>query len=241
MTSATDPTHVEADSASADGFAALARALQAQDTVQHTLEVMCKLAVHLIDGGDHAGITVMGRDGKFDTPASSDGVPRTVDRTQYSTGEGPCVDAVREHKIVEMPDLASDNRWPEFARRTLAETPVRSMLCFRLFVADDTLGALNFYSETPGSFPDAIRPLGGIFAAHAAIAFEAARNHDEVENLNRALASSRRIGAAIGILMSRRAITEDQGFELLRSHSQVTHTKLRDVADAVVLTGDLSD
>ena len=54
----------------AEDFAVLARALQAQDTVQHTLEVMCRLAVHAIEGAEHAGITVI-RSGRFETPAAS--------------------------------------------------------------------------------------------------------------------------------------------------------------------------
>jgi hypothetical protein len=34
----------------------------------------------------------------------------------------------------------------------LAETTVRSVLSFELFINDDTLGALNFYSEHPHAF-----------------------------------------------------------------------------------------
>ena len=61
----------------------------------------------------------------------------------------------------------------------------------------------------------------------------------QVENLNRALQTSRRIGAAIGILMASSKLTEEAAFELLTHVSQRTHRKLRDVADAVVLTGRL--
>jgi hypothetical protein len=59
------------------------------------------------------------------------------------------------------------------------------------------------------------------------------------QNLQRALETSRRIGAAIGILMARHQLTEAAAFDALRDASRKTHTKLRDVADQVVWTGEL--
>ena len=228
------------DRSSAKDFSQLARALQAQDTVQHTLDAICELAVHLIDGADHAGITLL-RSATFSTPAASGDIPRRVDQIQYATGQGPCLDAIREQEVVELPDLAAEARWPQFAQRTLAETPVRSMMSFRLFLLEDTLGALNLYSEKAGGFPGSARAMGEVFAAHAAIAFGAARSHDETENLTMALRNSRHIGAAVGILMSRHKLTEDQAFDRLRVASQATHRKLRDLADDVLMIGDLPD
>ncbi len=60
-------------------------------------------------------------------------------------------------------------------------------------------------------------------------------------NLCVALEGSRRIGAAIGIVMSRRNVTYDQGFELLRHASQRLHMKLRDVAEEVLYIGRVPD
>ncbi len=62
----------------------------------------------------------------------------------------------------------------------------------------------------------------------------------KVENLEIALVSSRRIGAAIGILMTVRQVSEDQAFGLLRTASQTRNRKLREVAEDVILTGDTS-
>lgn len=66
------------------------------------------------------------------------------------------------------------------------------------------------------------------------------RRADETAlNLQVALASNRRIGTAVGILMAQRRITDDAAFDLLRVTSQRTHRKLRDIAEDVVLTGAL--
>jgi ANTAR domain len=61
----------------------------------------------------------------------------------------------------------------------------------------------------------------------------------QVEHLEIALAGARRIGAAMGVLMATHHITDDQAFALLRTASQHHHRKVRDIADEVVLTGEL--
>lgn len=61
----------------------------------------------------------------------------------------------------------------------------------------------------------------------------------EIENLRAALVSARRIGAAIGILMGARRITDDQAFAILSDVSQRRNRKLRDVADHVRRTGTI--
>ncbi len=222
----------------AGDFAVLARVLQAEDGLDQTLQAMCKLAVHVIDGAEHAGITVL-RGQNFTTSAASDDLPALIDRIQYETRQGPCVEAVQQHEMVLTNDLARERRWPAFTARMLAATSVRSMLSYRLFVRGDVLGALNLYSSRTAAFGEAAQPLGAIFAAHAAVAMKSVLEHDRVTNLQHALASNRRIGTAIGILMSRHGILEDDAFARLRTVSQSTNRKLRDVADEVVLTGDL--
>lgn len=63
---------------------------------------------------------------------------------------------------------------------------------------------------------------------------------DTIANLEYALGSSRRIGMALGILMATYRCTDQAAFDILKTVSQRTHTKLRDVADALVFTGDVT-
>jgi AmiR/NasT family two-component response regulator len=58
-------------------------------------------------------------------------------------------------------------------------------------------------------------------------------------NLEVALATNRRIGIAVGILMCRLGVTEDQAFAVLRKHSQDNNVKVRDLAEEVIYTGSL--
>ena len=59
------------------------------------------------------------------------------------------------------------------------------------------------------------------------------------DNLERALTSNRRIGMAIGILLERLHVTEEQAFELLREESMRQNVRLAQVAEQVVYTGTL--
>lgn len=62
---------------------------------------------------------------------------------------------------------------------------------------------------------------------------------EQVEHLRNALVSARRIGAAVGILMGTRRLTDDQAFELLCRASQHRNRKLREIAEEVMHTGTL--
>jgi transcriptional regulator with GAF, ATPase, and Fis domain len=215
---------------SADAFAEMARSLLAQGDVQHTLQKICDLAVETIDGCDHAGISFL-RGRKVDTPAASDDVPRQVDIIQYEVDEGPCLDAIREHEVFETGDLGKEQRWPRFAARAQRETGITSMLSFRLFVAGDTLGALNLHSKAADAFGEDSRKVGLVFAAHAAVALSSAIHGEQMEE---ALQSRDLIGQAKGILMAREGITADQAFDMLRRASQRLNVKLRDVAGGII-------
>lgn len=216
----------------AEVFAEVARALRAQGSVQATLEKLVELAVKTIDGCDHAGVTVV-EAGRFRTPAASDDVPQQVDMVQYETGEGPCLDAIRDHDVFQTDDLSQEDRWPNFARRTAEETGVASMLSYRLYIGEDTMGSLNLYSDVKAGFDDEDRAVGSIFAAHAAVALSAANKQEQLEQ---AVQSRDLIGQAKGILMARQNISADQAFDLLRRGSQRLNIKLRDLAKQ--LAGD---
>jgi hypothetical protein len=62
----------------------------------------------------------------------------------------------------------------------------------------------------------------------------------KADGLEVALASNRRIGMAIGILMSRHRLTEVQAFDLLRQYSNRRNVKLAVVAEEVLYTGELT-
>jgi AmiR/NasT family two-component response regulator len=62
---------------------------------------------------------------------------------------------------------------------------------------------------------------------------------ERAAGLERALASNRRIGMAIGILMCQCQLTEDQAIAVLKTYSQQHNIKVRELAETVIYTGRL--
>lgn len=217
-------------------LAELARVLQSEDDPAATLERVVEGAVALIPGVQSGSISVARRRSSIRSVAASDDLARRVDSLQDETGQGPCLDAAFEHQTVRVSDMRTESRWPDFARRAW-EVGAGSMLSFQLFVEGDTLGALNLFSAEPNAFDDESEHVGLLFAAHAAIAY-ASINHQQ--HLNLALTTRDLIGQAKGILIERFKLSGDQAFALLVSASKATNTRLRDVADQLVTTGELA-
>jgi len=60
-------------------------------------------------------------------------------------------------------------------------------------------------------------------------------------HMEEALKSSRKIGAAIGMIMASRMVTEDEAFAILKQASQKSNRKLRELAADLVDSRRLSD
>jgi hypothetical protein len=88
-------------------FAAVARELARQPDLPSTLAAIAVKAVETVEGAEFAAITV-GREGdRYRTVGSTDELPLEVDRIQYDTEEGPCLDALRAQDRVFRTDDAS--------------------------------------------------------------------------------------------------------------------------------------
>lgn len=68
----------------------------------------------------------------------------------------------------------------------------------------------------------------------AALQADGVLHQKHVAELQAALTSSRTIGAALGILMASRNITQEEALVVLKETSQRTNTKLRDLAQTLV-------
>jgi GAF domain-containing protein len=81
----------------------------------------------------------------------TDEVSGLIEELQYTLGEGPCVDAYREDKVVAEPDLADPvtRRWAAFTPPAL-EAGVRAVFGFPLRAGAVRLGALNLYRGCAG-------------------------------------------------------------------------------------------
>ncbi|HSE07551.1 MAG TPA: GAF and ANTAR domain-containing protein [Nocardioidaceae bacterium] len=211
----------------------LADLVYSRDDYAEMYEAICRAALHLVDGCDHASIMLREHD-HYTTAGASDDTARLLDRIEVEVGEGPCVDAVEEEAAQLDPDLSRSTAWPHLRKRILAETPVRGMAGFRLLVDNRKVGALNLFSDRPGALTGESVDQAAVLAAFASVALMAATHQEQARTLRGGLDSNREIGKAIGLMMAFHKVGDDDAFEILRKASQDMNLKISEIAGQIV-------
>ena len=212
-------------------FAEVARMFLSERDLDVILPTIVALGVSEIEACESAGIELVEKRKVIRPVVASSDIARNISRVQNEVGEGPCLSAIADHETYRTDDLQQDDRWPRFAAQAFQETDVRSILGFRLFAEEDTMGALNLYSSRPNAFDDEAVVVGSALAAHAAIAMSWAR---ERAYMQQAIENRDVIGQAKGLLMAHKSIGSDAAFDLLRRASQSLNVKTDEVAERVV-------
>ena len=197
--------------------------------------VIAELAEHAaveIPGAQYAGVTVTRNAKHIDTPAATHKWPILLDEIQQRHREGPCLTAAWEEKTIHVADLETDERFPLYRRDALEQTPIRSVMAFQLWIAGETMGALNVYAEHPHAFGPGRRrtsawcsPRTRRWRGMPRAATSSSRS---------ALASRDVIGQAKGMLMERYGVDAIQAFDLLRKLSQDSNVPLVQVATELI-------
>jgi GAF domain-containing protein len=216
--------------------------------VDATLRRVVGAARSIVPGADLVSVTLRDPAGVFFTPVETSAVAGTLDRVQYRTGQGPCLDAARSDgpAYAASDDLATEVRWPHFVEAA-AEHGVAAVLSTDLHTHGPVAvgGALNLYSTKARGLDDHDRHAALLLATHASLALahtvatERAMLHNQ--NLHRASESRDVIGQAKGILMARQGMTADEAFEVLSHTSQNLNMKLVDLARTLARHPDSLD
>ena len=217
-------------------FKELHDALVNTESVEQFLHDMAVLAARLIGADLSCGMT-MRSSGRPVTVACSDPVAATVDAVQYELDNGPCLHAMRDGHVVRIEDTAAKARWPEFERRA-ASHGIRSCLALPLRSQGRRVGALNLYARHAAAFGAAEARRAADFAENASgaltLAIRLASHVALIEQLRSSLVSRTLIDQALGIVMARENCNQARAFAILRSASQNSNVKLRDIASAII-------
>ena len=217
-------------------MAEVARSVQASHPdPEEAAATLTSGAVQLLSAADFACVTVAHRDGTIATLGATDPTAAAINSVQQQAGEGPCLTALWEDPLVEVPDLIAANRWPMYsqAAQTLG---IRSVLAIRLYLEGTALGALSLYARSAQAFNEETVAAAQVYAAHAAVALDGAT---ERQQLHIAIDSRDLIGQAKGILMERYQLTGAQAFSMLVKTSQNQNIPLRTIVDRLTTTGEL--
>jgi len=101
------------------------------------------------------GIMLMSSDLPLGSLCTTNAISALIEELQYTLGEGPCVDAYRQDRVVSEPDLADARtpRWFAFTPKAL-DAGIHAVFGFPLRVGAIRLGALNLLQDRPGSLSD---------------------------------------------------------------------------------------
>ena len=166
-----------------EGLGELAELLLGTEPPSEVLHRVAALATRTIGSAASCSVSVPDsddRDGDGDgvsTVAAANELSRQLDEMQYSNGDGPCLQALRDGVPVRVTAMTEETRWGEYPQRA-ADHGVLSMLSLPLAPRGKTIGALNLYATVPHAFTDpAERALCELFAGQAAVTLAGAQRH----------------------------------------------------------------
>jgi GAF domain-containing protein len=222
-------------------FEELGRLSFADHSLESVLHTVTAAASRVLPGEPVTSLTIVADDRPATVAASGD-LALELDKVQYRLGDGPCLTAASTGRSAEIVDTRAGGTWPDFAR-VAAESGCGSVLSFPLPVREKVSGALNVYNREFTVADERTRALVSRFADYAVVPvsnmylYESAV--ERAEHLAAALDSRAVIDQAKGILMERYKLTADAAFQALTQVSMQTNTKVRDIAERFVRTGDL--
>jgi transcriptional regulator with GAF, ATPase, and Fis domain len=215
----------------------LQNALLNTDSVEQFLHELAVLSTQAMDGVMSCGMSLRRRGRPPAVSACSDRLASSADEVQHQTGDGPSLHAMRYARSARIDDTAASGRWPKFCRQA-EELGIRSCYALPLMVDDEPVGALILYSRQPAAFGPDESGRADRFAKDASgaltLALRMASCTDLNEQLRSSISSRAVIDQALGVIMATEHVAQDRALALLRSVSQNTNVRLRDLAASIV-------
>lgn len=162
---------------------------------------------------------------------------------QYTSDEGPAVEAVREMRPVRVRDVLREHRWPRYTSMAV-QCGDRSSITFPCAMPGEgpegdrvvTFGVHTGRADALDEEP--VAPVVALLAEHAATALHGAGRYSDVareaEHMRRAMSARTVIDQAKGIIMHARGCGADEAFSELRGVAQRNRRKVVDVARSLV-------
>ena len=194
-------------------------------------------ATRTVVGVDGTGLTLAHEDGRPRWVAVSDAAMELLEQVQHDFGEGPCLAAFAEDRVVAVQDLRSERVWDRLAA-VVGQLQVYGVLSVPVRLASQPVGTLDVYASQPrvwsASEVEALGALAVVTAELVSTAVELANREVEVAQLRQALANRVWIEQAKGVLAATRGVDPDQAFQQLRKQARSSSRKLADLAQEVI-------
>lgn len=217
-------------------FVALADTLVDDYDVVELLQGLVETSAAVLDAAA-AGLVLADDHGELSLIASTSEDTRLVDLLQLQSGSGPSVEAFETGKVVVVPDIEFDARWPDFRAAALAQH-FHGIHSIPLRLRSTVIGTLSLFLTPAGVLNDDDAAAAQGLADVAAIGIlneRIVREHGLArEQLQRALSSRVVIEQAKGVIAQLHDADMDEAFVILREHARSHRMPLHEVAALVV-------
>ena len=175
-------------------------------------------------------------------------VPHQVDlgNIRLKVGEGITGWVVEHRSVVALSENAgADRRFKKF--QALVEDTYEAFLSVPLVSGGDVIGVINVHHREPHDHTsDEValltfvgEQMGGVISK-SVLAEENARLMEETAEMRRQLETRKVVERAKGILQHRHGLTEEEAYLRLRNESRRLRRPMRELAEAIILSEDLS-
>lgn len=212
--------------------------LSAADDGSWSSARLCEVTRDVV-GLSGAGVMIMSGEVPRGSLCTTNEVSDLIEELQFTLGEGPCVDAFRQNRVVIESDLAHprEPRWLAFTPQAV-DAGVRAVFAFPLQVGTVHLGALDLYRDGPGPLTDEQHADALVMAdmvAHWVLDVQAhAPPGDVAEELSQDADFHLVVHNAAGAVSVQLGVSITEALIRLRGYAFSSNRLLRDVAQDVV-------
>ncbi len=152
-------------------------------------------------------------------------------------GQGISGRAVKDRRPIIVLDVVTDRdyMYPDMAKKE----GLCSLVSVPMMVREKALGVINSYTSIPHVFTGEEVKLLQAIANQAAIAIEHTTLIEKSHEMQEALAVRKIMERAKGYLMRSKKLTEEEAFKLIQRQSMDFRKSMREIAEAVLLAGEL--
>lgn len=192
-------------------------------------------------GVDGAAVTVVSGSSR-ELVYATDAVAQYLDELQFTTGQGPCIDAFRRRTVVSVPDLTDEASipWPGFAADAAAGG-MAAVFAFPLRAGGDVFGVVELYRTVPGALDDEILAVAQVSAdALASVLLQDYLRPESVgarpgaEYATNAHTPRRHVNLAVGMISVQLGVPPDEALARLRAAAYSERRPIDDLARDVV-------
>ncbi|WP_461172223.1 GAF and ANTAR domain-containing protein [Arthrobacter sp. Z1-9] len=218
-------------------FARFSNVLLTEETVSSALRLITEAAVLAVNDAAGAGVSLLDTNGNRSSAASTSPIVAQADTLQYELGQGPCLSAWASGYPVDIADVHTDLRWPEWGMAA-GGLGLRSCVSVPLLSGDLAFGAIKIYWDKPKAASHRLIRLLELFAAQASIFLVNVQARERAQKLSdqlkASLAQRDTISTAKGMVMVSQRTGSHEAMLHLMTRALNENRTLQEVAQEVL-------